>query len=179
MSEDLDDIVDNLREPSAWIRIIFMVGFALVLYLIIAPIVFVLMIVQALFAVLTGESNTNLRRFGGALGQYVTQILQFLTYNSHEKPFPFSDFPAMEEAEVEIVQAKSESKPDSDKTAGSKKSSASKKAPARKKTAAKKTARKKAPAKKSATSSDEKESGSSTANGADSDSPTDEDKSKD
>lgn len=95
MSDDLDDIVDNLRETSAWIRVLFMVGFALVLYLVIAPIVVVMLVVQALFAILTGASNTNLRRFGNALSQYVLQILQFLTYNSEYKPFPFNDFPSL------------------------------------------------------------------------------------
>lgn len=97
MSDDLDGIVDNLRETSTWIRVLFMVGFALVLYMVIAPIVVVMMVVQALFAILTGSSNTNLRRFGNALGRYVLQILQFLTYNSHVKPFPFDDFPSLDD----------------------------------------------------------------------------------
>ena len=87
MSDDLEDIVDNLREPSAWIRIVFMVGFAVVLYLIIAPVVLVLMIVQALFSVLSGETNYNLRRFGKALAEYVQQILHYLSYNTNDKPF--------------------------------------------------------------------------------------------
>ncbi len=97
MSEDMDDIVDNLREPSTWIRILFMIGFAVVLYMIIAPIVVVMMVVQALFVMFTGSSNANLRRFGRAIGQYVAQILQFLTYNSHAKPFPFADFPSLDD----------------------------------------------------------------------------------
>ena len=37
MSEDLDDIVENLREPSAWARVVFMLGFSLVLYMVIIP----------------------------------------------------------------------------------------------------------------------------------------------
>jgi|GEM_PF-173445 len=104
MSDELDDIVDHLREPGSWIRIVFMVGFALVLYLIITPLVLVLMIVQALFAVSTGESNYNLRRFGKALSEYVRQILHFITYNSHEKPFPFADFPELEEGRFSSEQ---------------------------------------------------------------------------
>ncbi len=38
MSEELDKLADNLKQPSAWIRIIFMLAFSVVLYLIIAPI---------------------------------------------------------------------------------------------------------------------------------------------
>jgi hypothetical protein len=94
MSEELDDIVDNLREPSAWFRVIFMLAFAVVLYVIIAPVILVLMTAQALFSVITGSDNSNLRSLGAALNVYVGQILAFLSYNSEIKPFPFSDFPA-------------------------------------------------------------------------------------
>lgn len=166
MSDDIDEIVDNLREPSAWIRIIFMVGFALVMYLVIAPIVLVLMIVQALFTVITGEANYNLRRFGGALGEYVLQILQFITYNSHDKPFPFSDFPALDD------DVGSDNKPDvkdsaakesSAKKAAAKKSTgkseSAKKKPAGKKTASKKTAAKKTAAKKAPASTSSGQAG--------------------
>lgn len=93
MSEEFDDIVDNLREPSAWFRVIFMMGFAVILYVVIAPIILILMIAQALFSVITGSDNSNLRSLGAALSEYVGQILAFLSYNSETKPFPFSDFP--------------------------------------------------------------------------------------
>ena len=93
MSEKFEDIVDHLRQPAAWIRVVFMLAFAVFLYLVIAPVILVLMVVQALFAVITGEENENLRLLGSALTVYVSQILEFVTYNSETKPFPFSDFP--------------------------------------------------------------------------------------
>ena len=143
MSDDLEDIVDNLREPSAWIRIVFMVGFTVVLYLIIAPVVLVLMIVQALFSVLSGETNYNLRRFGKALAEYVQQILHYLSYNTNDKPFPFSDFPALEEDEESADPApgeKESSAQENDSRAAPKK--ATRKKSATKKPAAKKAAKK-------------------------------------
>lgn len=94
MAEDIDQIVDNLKQPSNWIRVLFMIGFAILLYVIIAPVIFVLMIVQALFVLLTGESNANLKHLGAVLAQYVLQILLFISYNSELRPYPFSDFPA-------------------------------------------------------------------------------------
>lgn len=138
MSDELDEIVDNLREPSSWFRIFFMVGFALVLYLIIAPLVLILMIAQALFSVLAGESNYNLRRFGKALTEYVQQILLYLSYNSHDKPFPFADFPELEGDDD--AMSDSESKTAAKTTAKGKKKTAKKVA---RKTAAKKSASKK------------------------------------
>lgn len=93
MSDELDEIVDNLREPSAWIRIVFMVAFAVVLYLIIAPVILVIMVAQVFFAFIAGAPNSNLRDFSNALSDYIFQILKFLLYSSDEKPFPFADFP--------------------------------------------------------------------------------------
>lgn len=135
MSGKYEDIVDNLREPSAWVRVVFMLAFAVFLYLIIAPVILVLMVAQALFAVLTGEENENLRILGSALTVYVSQILEFVTYNSETKPFPFSDFPGGgEQAEAQAPARNREVDKEEEKVAAP---------PAPKKTAAKKTASKK------------------------------------
>lgn len=87
-----DDVVSNLKKPSAWFRVLFMAGFAIALYLT-GVILLVLMLAQIVFTLLTGEDNSNLRRLGASLTRYVTEILAFLTYNSEQKPFPFSEFP--------------------------------------------------------------------------------------
>ena len=105
MSDNMNEIVDNLKQVPAWIRIIFMLAFAIVLYIIIAPVIFILMIAQALFSVITGKTNRNLTLLGFALSQYVSQILKFITYNAEEKPFPFSDFPPLDD-EVEVDKPK-------------------------------------------------------------------------
>jgi len=130
MSEELDDLVDNLREPSAWVRIAFMLVFALVLYLVIAPMVLVLMLAQAVFTIITGDHNDNLRKFGSAFSLYIFQILQFLTFNANEKPFPFSEFPgiALEEDIDDITATKSEAKGNAEKTTKRTSKKASKKA---------------------------------------------------
>ena len=93
MSEKFDEIVDNLRKPNSWIRLVFMIAFAVFLYLIIAPVILVIMIAQVLFTLLTGSQNTNLKDFSNALAQYIYQILKFLLYGIEDKPFPFTDFP--------------------------------------------------------------------------------------
>ncbi|MEZ5527240.1 MAG: DUF4389 domain-containing protein [Gammaproteobacteria bacterium] len=91
-----DDIVENLKEPSQWKRIAFMIALAVALY--VATIVLTLLsIAQALFSLLTGESNENLRALGKDLATYVHQIWSFLSYNSELKPFPFSPYPGSEE----------------------------------------------------------------------------------
>ena len=87
-----DDVVTNLKKPSAWCLVLFMAGFAIALYLT-GIILLVLMLAQIVFTLLSGEDNSNLRRLGASLTRYVTEILAFLTYNSEQKPFPFSEFP--------------------------------------------------------------------------------------
>lgn len=120
MAEDLEQIVDNLKQPSSWIRVLFMVGFAILLYVIITPIVFLLMIVQALFVLLTGELNTNLKSFGATLAQYVSQIMLFISYNSETRPFPFSDFPPIQEAQFAGNDVATQAEPEAGSEAGNK-----------------------------------------------------------
>jgi hypothetical protein len=90
-----DDIVSNLKQPSQWLRILFMLGFAVVLY-VVGLVVIVLTLAQMLFSLLTGKDNLNLRSLGSSLSRYILEILIFLTYNGQIKPFPFTPFPVME-----------------------------------------------------------------------------------
>ena len=103
-----DDIVENLKQPAQWFRIAFMLALAVALYLA-GTVLTLLIIAQALFGLLTGADNRNLRELGAALTFYVRQVLEFLTYNSEFKPFPFAPFaPAPASAEA------GESMPDMD-----------------------------------------------------------------
>tara|TARA_B100000953_G_scaffold81855_1_gene66772 strand:+ start:635 stop:1054 length:420 start_codon:yes stop_codon:yes gene_type:complete len=137
MSEKLDNIIDNLKQSSVWVRIILMVAFAVVLYPVFL-VLLVLMIAQMLFVIITGESNANLRSLGVALSAYVFQIVQFMSYVTDTKPFPFSDFP---KAENDDLNVSNEIKQDKKNTVINKKS-ATKKA-AKKKTASRNSVTKK------------------------------------
>jgi hypothetical protein len=88
-----DDFVENLKEPSHWLRILFMLGFSVVLY-VAGMVVLVLTLAQVLFSLLTGKDNLNLRSLGSSLSSYLFEILMFLTYNSDARPFPFMPFPS-------------------------------------------------------------------------------------
>lgn len=87
-----DEIKDNILSPSQWLRILFMVMYGFVCWVL--GIVFVcLVIVQALFNLVTGKSNENLKQASHNLTLYFYQVLGFLTYCVDEKPFPFMPFP--------------------------------------------------------------------------------------
>ena len=138
MSEKLDNIIDNLKQPSVWVRIILMLAFAVVLYPVFL-VLLVLMIAQMLFVIITGESNANLRSLGVALSAYIFQIVQFMSYVTDVKPFPFSDFPKAENDDLNV----------SNEIKQNKKSTVINKKPAAKKAAKKKTASRNPTTKKS------------------------------
>jgi hypothetical protein len=138
MSEKLDNIIDNLKQPSVWVRIILMFAFAVVLYPVFL-VLLVLMIAQMLFVIITGESNANLRSLGVALSAYIFQIVQFMSYVTDVKPFPFSDFPKAENDDLNV----------SNEIKQNKKSTVINKKPAAKKVAKKKTASRNPTTKKS------------------------------
>ena len=87
-----EQLKSNLTSSTHWLRLVYMILFAI--FLQVASVVMtVLVVVQFLFALVTGNDNTNLRKFGDALSMYIFSVLQFLIYNSEQKPFPFSDWP--------------------------------------------------------------------------------------
>lgn len=152
MSDELEEIVNNIKEVAFWKRILFMIAFAIATYFIIVPLIFVLSIAQALFTLITGQGNANLRYFAATLSLFVTQLVDFLTYLSEVKPYPFSDLPEVEDGSLhDESAAKSANKKENgaakDEAKASATSAAGKK-PAVKKTAVKKKAAKKKAAKK-------------------------------
>lgn len=85
----------NLTSGKTWFRLLYMILFALCLQ-VASVVMWVLVMLQFIFALLTGQDNEKLRAFGKSLSEYIYDVLQFLTYNDEEKPFPFSDWPSTE-----------------------------------------------------------------------------------
>src|SRR5690625_2431816 len=102
---DSEELKRNLTSGRHWLRLLFMVLFVLVLY-VASVVMAVVVVLQFLFSLITGQDNLNLRRFGHSLAQYIYQTLCFLTYNREDKPFPFDDWPSEEENTVAAPVAK-------------------------------------------------------------------------
>lgn len=99
-----EELKSNLLSAKHWLRLVFMMLFAALLQ-VAGIIMWVVVILQFIFSLITGQDNISLRRFGHSLSTYIYQALKFLTYSSEEKPFPFADWPADDEepAVVEVV----------------------------------------------------------------------------
>ena len=97
-----DQLKSNLTSSKHWSRLVYMIIFAVCLQ-VASVVMWVLVGLQFLFALITGKDNLNLRRFGDSLSEFIYQALQFLTYVSDDKPFPFSDWPVSDVVEEVVV----------------------------------------------------------------------------
>ena len=88
---DKQQLKDNMKSGKQWLRILHMVLFCLLLACT-ASVLGLLVIIQVLFALVTGLANENITKVNADLIRYINQILLFLTYNEDRKPFPFSSW---------------------------------------------------------------------------------------
>ncbi len=82
----------NLVRSDIWIRILYMFLFAIA-YSIAEAIIVFLAILQCIAVLITGHVNEPLLRFGKNLSVFIFDILEFQTFNTELKPFPFSAWP--------------------------------------------------------------------------------------
>ena len=90
---DTRRLEENLKRRSTWLRLLFMIVFVAIYAL--TRIIFGAVIVfQFLWVLFTAETNKQLTELGQSLATYTYQIMRYLSFNSDDKPFPFSaDWP--------------------------------------------------------------------------------------
>jgi hypothetical protein len=88
----------HFTNTNTWIRFAYMVLFTILL-MAARLVISLVVLVQFVFVLVTGSDNENLRNLGQGLGRWVYQTVMFLTFNSESKPFPFDDWPEVDESE--------------------------------------------------------------------------------
>ena len=88
-----EELKENLKSKTTWTRVLYMLLFAL-LDTVAETVLVAVVLIQILITIFTGSPHDRLLAFGAALSKYVYLVLMYLTYNSEEKPYPFSDWPA-------------------------------------------------------------------------------------
>ena len=83
----------NLTNTDTWIRLVYMILFA-VIFNVAELVAGVVVVVQFLFRLFTGEVSEPLQDFGHRLAIYFQEIVAFLTYHTERKPYPFAPWPA-------------------------------------------------------------------------------------
>ncbi len=93
-SEKQSDLEQNLRARSTWLRLVFMIVIAICNEL--ARLVgSAIVLLQFLHVLFTGKPNERLKDVGLSLAQYVYQVVEYLTFNTEVRPFPFdAEWPA-------------------------------------------------------------------------------------
>lgn len=89
---DTEEIKENIKAQSTWVRLIFILIYAVVLWA--TSFVLTLVVVfQFLTVLFTRKTQPNLLDFGDSLAEFVRQIISYMTFNQDEKPFPFGEWP--------------------------------------------------------------------------------------
>ena len=92
LSIDTVALSENIKEPSIWVNFFLKVIYLIFLNFIIPFLGFVTLL-QLLFSLGSKKPNNNLISFSKKLSIYIYQIINFITYSSDERPWPFNAFP--------------------------------------------------------------------------------------
>lgn len=93
------EIKENFTQQSTWMRGLYMLMFAL-FYNVAEIVLFAVVVVQFFFKLLTGQTNPRLLQLGKSIASYIYQTMQFLTFNSDYRPYPFGPWPKGEPSEL-------------------------------------------------------------------------------
>ena len=94
MGEDIDKehLKESLKNGNSWLRLLFMLLFA-VIYSVAEVVLVMVVVFQFLCVLLSGKRNDKALSLGAQLSSFIYQVLRYPTYNSDERPYPFSDWP--------------------------------------------------------------------------------------
>lgn len=67
----------------------------------------IVVLVQFGFLLITGQLNTNLKAFNGELGDFLSDIIKYVSFQTNDKPFPFQSWSYGETTESDQSGAKS------------------------------------------------------------------------
>lgn len=87
-----EELKENVSDKNTWLRLLFMILFAVVLALS-DLLLAVVIILQFGFVLFTRRHNTELLDFGAQLARFRYHVVRFLTYNTEDRPWPFVHWP--------------------------------------------------------------------------------------
>jgi len=88
--EESSGLEKHVKSRRTWIRLLFMVLMG-VAWSLAGLITWVVIFVNFLYVLFSGETNRQLTAFGHSLGMYLFQIVDFMTFNTESRPFPIDE----------------------------------------------------------------------------------------
>jgi hypothetical protein len=83
---------ENVTKKSTWLRFLYIIVFAILFYIALLAI-FVVVTIQFITKLFTGDVHQRLQEFGDSAAEYVAQLIRYLTFHSDDLPYPFGDWP--------------------------------------------------------------------------------------
>lgn len=96
-----EQLKQNLKNTSMWLRIFFMILFT-VFYAAAISVFWVVVVFQVLHGLIAGHPNDRVVSFSSALTAYLYQVLNYLTVQTEQKPFPFDEWPERTIQELDV-----------------------------------------------------------------------------
>ena len=92
MTMNKEEVKQNVKNVDTWLRGLFIIVFGIIFYALYA-VLWVVILLQFFTKVLTGTLNAQISGFSVGLTNYAFQILNYMTFQSEERPWPFSPWP--------------------------------------------------------------------------------------
>ena len=89
---DTEELKENVFNQGKWLRLLWLVLFSFI-YWWAAVVLYVIGILQFLFNLFTDSPNSSLSEFAALFREWMVQIINFVTYQEKDKPYPFSELP--------------------------------------------------------------------------------------
>ena len=87
-----EELKVNVFKQGKWLRILWIALF-LFIYTYASLVLYVIAVLQFLFNLVTDSPNKSLSELAALFREWMVQIINFVTYQKTEKPYPFSEFP--------------------------------------------------------------------------------------
>ncbi len=91
-----DKLTDKLAVKDKWIRLIFMILYAIVVYWVAILVIAIITLFQFIYTLFVGKPLHTLVPFSRSLSEYIKEVLGYITYVTEAKPFPFKPWPGQE-----------------------------------------------------------------------------------
>ena len=95
---------DELLDLSKWQRLFFMVIYGMAINFVVSILIF-LVAIQFIFYLFTSKTNNQLQSANNWLHGFFNDSLNFLSFNTEDKPWPFSSSNDEPETQEEVLEA--------------------------------------------------------------------------
>lgn len=80
------------KTQARWLQLLFVL-LCTAIFFVTTYVIYVVVAAQAAFVIITGQPDARLLAAGGSLRNYAYQLLDYVSCNTTERPFPFADWP--------------------------------------------------------------------------------------